>query len=484
VGGAKTLLNVPGFILDARGTLALAAVPGLLVPVRDLHDKTVALMVRPDRRIDGGGKYLWLSSASRGGPGSGAPCHDNGAAGPAGDGPVVRLTEGALKADVAAALSGVRTLGAAGVTNWRPALPMLRELGPEVVRVAFDQDASTKLAVAYATAECCQALRAEGYKVEVETWPWAKAKGIDDALQAGCPVTVLSDDQVDAYLDELLARHQPPPGNPPPDANGRPAGDDPAPPAGGDDRDPRPFITLTADLHVAVDLGADALGGHRDVFSRAGALVQVIRHPGSPPDAQGVKRAAGAPIISEMGEATARTLLSRVARFRAWDRREKDFVRKAPPRDIAAAVLGLKTFPGARELLGIIEAPTLRPDGSLLCAPGFDRETGLLYLPNADYPAVPDRPTRDDARAAVKVLLYPVSDFPFETESDRAAWVAVALTAVARCAVDGPVPHYLLSANTAGTGKSWLTTIVGMLAAGRPPAFDGYAEQDAGSRST
>jgi putative DNA primase/helicase len=473
--GAETLLSVPGFARDKNDALTIAALPGLLVPALDSAGRVVALLVKPDR-VMVGKKYLWLSSASRGGPGSGAPCHDSGDVGRAGDGSVVRLTEGALKADVAAELSGVRTLGAAGVTNWRPALPMLWELGPKTVLVAFDQDATTNALVAYATDGCCRALRAEGYDVAIERWDWAHAKGIDDALAGWHPVEVLAGDQVDAYLAGLLAGHEPPPGTPPPEANGRADHGGPEPPA--DDRDGRPVITITPDLHVTVDRSAAAIAGHRDVFSRAGALVQVVRHPGSKPDAKGLKRPAGAPIIAEMGEATARTMLSRVARYQGWDVRAKDFVRKAPPRDIAEAVLGLKVYPDARELAGIIEAPTLRPDGSLLCKPGFDAATGLLYLPNAEYPEILDRPTRDDARDAVKALLYPVQDFPFETHSDRAAWVAAALTAVARCAIDGPVPHYLLSANIAGTGKSWLTTIVGTLAAGRPPAFDGYAEQD------
>src|SRR5262249_17501357 len=63
-----------------------------------------------------------------------------------------------------------------------------------------------------------------------------------------------------------------------PSANGEPngradGGGGPEPSA--NDRDPRPIITLTAELHVTVDQSAEALSGHGDVFSRVGALVQV-----------------------------------------------------------------------------------------------------------------------------------------------------------------------------------------------------------------
>jgi integrase len=48
----------------------------------------------------------------------------------------VRVTEGALKADIATDRSGVLTIGLPGVSVWRQAAKVLRELGAKVVRVA------------------------------------------------------------------------------------------------------------------------------------------------------------------------------------------------------------------------------------------------------------------------------------------------------------------------------------------------------------
>jgi hypothetical protein len=133
------LLSVPGFILkpghDGRPYITLAGAAGLLVPVRDPGGRVVALLVRRDDARDGRGQYLYLSSTRHGGPGPGAPPHV-----PLGVTPprhYCRLTEGALKADVALALSGLPTVGAAGLA-WRPALEVAQQLGCHTVRLAFE----------------------------------------------------------------------------------------------------------------------------------------------------------------------------------------------------------------------------------------------------------------------------------------------------------------------------------------------------------
>src|SRR5262249_50644407 len=122
----EAVLRVPGFITrehDGRRYLTLAGPAGLLVPVRDAAGRVVALLVRRDKDGDGS-RYVYVSSARDGGPGPGAPAHvPLGVRVPA---EVVRMTEGPIKADVAHALSGLPTIGCAGL-SWRPALDVLRE---------------------------------------------------------------------------------------------------------------------------------------------------------------------------------------------------------------------------------------------------------------------------------------------------------------------------------------------------------------------
>jgi hypothetical protein len=211
-----TVVRVPGIVArerDGRRYLTLAGAAGLLVPVRDTSGRVVALLVRRDD-AGGGPRYVYLSSARDGGPGPGASAHvPRGVTAPC---PCCRLTEGALKADVAHALSGLPTVGCAGLA-WRPALAVLRELGCQTVRLALDADAADKPAVARVLETCADALAVARLAVELERWPAAAGKGIDDVLAAGATPEVLTGDVARQAIAEIVAEGtagEPPP---PPD---------------------------------------------------------------------------------------------------------------------------------------------------------------------------------------------------------------------------------------------------------------------------
>jgi hypothetical protein len=127
----------------------------------------------------------------------------------------------------------------------------------------------------------------------------------------------------------------------------------------------------------------------------------------------------------------------------------------------------LKQWPGVRHLEGIIEAPTMRPDGSLLVTPGYDDLTGLLYLPSGKFEPVPDAPDQAQATAAAAELLEVVEDFPFASDEHSYAFLSALLTALVRPSIEGPCPVFLLDANVPGTGKNLLCDVIGMLANGR-----------------
>jgi hypothetical protein len=211
------VLAVPGFIVkkptgSGEPYLTIAGAAGLLVPVRDAEGRIVALLSRQDDSSRGGGKYSYLSSAKHGGPGPGAPPHlPLGVAAPA---LVARLTEGALKADIATALSGLPTVGAAGLA-WRPALDALQALGCKTVRLAFDADALDNPHVARALSDCCAAAVSAGLAVELERWPLAEGKGIDDLLATGKAPELLTDEAAAAAIAEALSASTA--GEPPPE---------------------------------------------------------------------------------------------------------------------------------------------------------------------------------------------------------------------------------------------------------------------------
>ena len=109
------------------------------------------------------------------------------------------------------------------------------------------------------------------------------------------------------------------------------------------------------------------------------------------------------------------------------------------------------------ELISIITAPTLRPDGSILNKPGYDPDTKLLLLPGA-YPDIPENPTMGEVRAAWKVLWFPYSEFPYVTDNDKGTAVASALTAVVRKTLP-KAPAFNFDAPMSSSGKTLLASV-------------------------
>jgi hypothetical protein len=162
---APELDRVPGVSPVEKGNsrqVRLAQSNGILVPVRNVEDRVVALKVRRDFDDP---RYVYLSD---GRPSAGSHVHvPMFAARPAME---VRVTEGELKADVATVLSGVATISVPGVQMWRIALDVLPSLGARRVIVAFDADKATNDHVARAEQSLIRGLWEAGYAVEVEEW--------------------------------------------------------------------------------------------------------------------------------------------------------------------------------------------------------------------------------------------------------------------------------------------------------------------------
>jgi hypothetical protein len=198
------VLRVPGIISKQGKTgpyLTLAGAAGLLVPVRDVAGRIIALKVRRDG--DGAGpRYSYLSSVKHGGAGPGSPVHvPLGVTTPC---QCLRVTEGELKADVATVRSGTPTVSIPGAGAWRAALDALKALRCKTVRVALDADALDNAHVARHLADFAKALDSEGFSVELERWP-GKHKGIDDALATGAAIEVLTSDAARNAIADILA---------------------------------------------------------------------------------------------------------------------------------------------------------------------------------------------------------------------------------------------------------------------------------------
>jgi Bifunctional DNA primase/polymerase, N-terminal len=125
------------------------------------------------------------------------------------------------------------------------------------------------------------------------------------------------------------------------------------------------------------------------------------------------------------------------------------------------------------KLRGTVECPTLRPDGTVLQVAGYDAKSGLYYDPaGVAFPPIDDRPTKEQAMAALDVLKGVLVDFPFNDDDDGIAGVsqsvalAAMLTSVVRRSLK-VAPAFGFTAHEAATGKTELAQIPAIMATGR-----------------
>lgn len=186
--GADITGAVPGFYLY-QDTPTLRGLAGLLIPVRDSLGRVRRLRLSPDDPVKRAeGKYRWISSSNLpGGIGSGVRAHIAYPTTIATAYHRIGLTEGELKAAIAARKTGMPFLsmpGVGAISALRKSIAGLRKLGVREVVIAFDTDAETNPMVASGLNRAVDLLEAEGFAVVHATWP-AEFKGIDDALFAG-----------------------------------------------------------------------------------------------------------------------------------------------------------------------------------------------------------------------------------------------------------------------------------------------------------
>jgi hypothetical protein len=136
-----------------------------------------------------------------------------------------------------------------------------------------------------------------------------------------------------------------------------------------------------------------------------------------------------------------------------------------PESRLLTAVLAPRRWSGLEPLSGIIGAPVLRPDGSLLQDRGYDKATGLILASRSDVPQLPAALSAGDLAWARDVVLRQVlGDFPWCGPSDKANYLAMLMTQVFRyCLRGAPVPFFAITATGQASGKTLLATIAGVL---------------------
>lgn len=239
----------------------------------------------------------------------------------------------------------------------------------------------------------------------------------------------------------------------------------------------KPEIVVGTDVEKTCELTIEAVAhaGLEDpakrVFKRGGVLVRMVRAEKPPEENEITRRAMGSPSIEEIPKTTFWKLAASSAEW--WRVVEKDGLktqRKAlPPTWVGDVVFDEKRWPAIDHLVMFAQAPLLLENGTVLQRPGYDERSGILYEPNADYPLVPENPTREDVSTALAALWDPVFQFPFQANTDFSALVAACLTPLAQLAYNTCSPMFLFDAPAQGSGKSYLAKICGIISTGDMP---------------
>jgi Bifunctional DNA primase/polymerase, N-terminal len=165
------------------------------------------------------------------------------------------------------------------------------------------------------------------------------------------------------------------------------------------------------------DEAAAVLRGRREIFERGGELVRV---------AGGGIEPVTVDWLTDYHD--------RNVEFTAPRKNKEDDAEE--PRDapewLARRIMSKREECGICALRGLITAPTMRADGTLVVEPGYDLATGLLLVAASRRPLIPDKPSIEELRTAGATLWRPFADFPFVDKTARSVLLAAILTAVVR----------------------------------------------------
>jgi hypothetical protein len=241
-------------------------------------------------------------------------------------------------------------------------------------------------------------------------------------------------------------------------------------------------IEITTEEYRVTQEAAETLPGTPNLYQRSNMLVEIQRASAAGGAVGGVSRPEGSIRIMPVSKPTLREHVSTRADFvRCVENKKKntwEWVSAHAPGWTIDQLYDRRYWPGVAHLEGVIECPTMRPDGSLLLDTGYDPQTGLWVAHEGNAITVEDHPAKARCQLAYQELTRLVEDFPFAGDNHQAAWVAALLTVVARPAIDGPCPLFMFDANVAGAGKSLLADLIAAITTGRSMARTAYPERD------
>ena len=213
------------------------------------------------------------------------------------------------------------------------------------------------------------------------------------------------------------------------------------------------------------------------IYQRSGLLARIARLDRDV-EFDGITRPAGSAIIVPVAKDFMALTLSRVASWVKYDGRKKGLRRIDPPSAVASTLLSMAGEWRVPVLTGLVTAPTLRADGSLLDKPGYDAASGLFgaFDPN-DFPNINSTPSAEEAHEALRLLDDLFSEFvylrsPGESAPAPSAHSSVAIAALLTAAVRMAIPTAPatgIDAAKQGSGKTTLAKVICTVVTGHDP---------------
>lgn len=200
------------------------------------------------------------------------------------------------------------------------------------------------------------------------------------------------------------------------------------------------------------------------IFVRGNQLVQTIPSPDT-----------GIPFIRIMSEDILAGELNKIIKFyKAVKSDEGDGVaiEKPAPKEVVKFILNNIDFEQVPILDGITSCPIMTMDGELQTEPGYNAELRIIYQPTeTDLKInIKMRPELKDVADAIEVIKYPLSDFKFVEDADRANMIGLLISTVFKTTLKNTIyPMAIITKPIQGAGASKLCRYPNIIKTGTEP---------------
>lgn len=188
---------------------------------------------------------------------------------------------------------------------------------------------------------------------------------------------------------------------------------------------------------------------------------------------------SGRPYAKKVSKDRLKSVLAEHLDFYTMDRSRVE--RAAVPPDHIVAAMDSDPEPPLPLLERIVTAPVFAPDGEIQTEPGYHEQSRTIFYaePGFQIPRVPLYPLQININEAISMFNDDlVTDFPFETKSDRANAMALFLLGFCRSMIRDKTPMHLFTSPSQGTGKSLLVNSLLIPALGTVPAIMSYIQDE------